>query len=126
MPALSNPSVGSLSSDAAPAPRRMLRLSKAGWIIKTLATIFVIAFLCAYAHTYLRYGTARPQATASVTRPIPQIFFTPTHSRFSHRRQVFVRPVHQVRRHARRANPYYLASMRRLRRLFSQLLVVRS
>jgi len=106
----------------------MPRLRRAGNTIKILASIFVFAFLCAYAHTYLRYGNGapRPQTTASVTCSTPQSFFTPTHPRPSHRRQSIFRPVHQAKRHARRSNPYYLASMRRLRRLFSQLLVVRS
>jgi hypothetical protein len=104
----------------------MLRLNRAGWIIKTLASLFIVAFLCAYAHTYLRYGAPRLQTTTSVTHPVTQTFFTPTHSRISHRRQSLFRPVHQVRRHTRRSSPYYLASMRRLRRFFSQMLVVRS
>jgi hypothetical protein len=129
MPEPSNPSLGSPSSDTAPAPRKMLRLNKAGWIIKSLASLFVFAFLCAYARTYLRYGTPRTQTSISVTRPIT-ISRTPAplpvHYRISHRRQAFFRPVHQVRRHTRRSSPYYLASMRRLRRLFSQLLFVRS
>jgi hypothetical protein len=113
---------------AATAPRKMPRLNRAGWIIKSLASLFVFAFLCAYAHTYLRYGSSspRPQTTASATHPTTPTFFTPTHSRITHHRQTFLRPVHQVKRHARRSNPYYLASVRHLRRLFSQLLVVRS
>jgi hypothetical protein len=129
MPELSNPSAGSPSSDTAPAPRKMLRLNKAGRIIKSLASLFVFAFLCAYAHTYLRYGAPRTQTTASVARAIT---ISPTRSplpipyRVSHRRQAFFRPVHQVNRHARRSKPYYLASLRHIRRLFSQLLVVRS
>jgi hypothetical protein len=128
MPAPSNPALPAPDA-AAPAPRKMLRLNKAGWIIKGLASLFVFAFLCAYAHTYLRYGPPRTQISPSPThfsnlsrtQPPP-----PTHPRIFHRRQGIFRPVHQVKRHARRSNPYYLASLRRLRRLFSQLLVVRS
>jgi hypothetical protein len=104
----------------------MRRLHKAGRTIKVLASIFVLAFLCAYARTYDRYGTAHPQTTAAVARNTSHIFFTPTHFRPAHHRQSFFRPAHQARRHARRTNPYYLASLRRLHRLFSQLLVVRS
>ena len=124
MPTPSNPAP--LATTAA--TRKMPRLRRAGNTIKILASIFVFAFLCAYAHTWLRYGNVapRPQTTASVTRSTPQSFFTPTHPRPSHRRQSILRPVHQAKRHPRRSNPYYLASMRRLRRLFSQLLVVRS
>ena len=122
MPTPSNPATPTTT------PCKMPRLRRAGNTIKILASIFVFAFLCAYAHTYLRYGNGapRPQTTASVTRSTPQSFFTPTHPRPSHRRQSILRPVHQAKRHPRRSNPYYLASMRRLRRLFSQLLVVRS
>jgi hypothetical protein len=111
------------------APRKMVRLAKAGWIIKALATIFVIAFLCAYLHTYMRYGAPRTTASVSRTHPITVSRTQappPIHSRISHRRQVFFRPVHQVKRHTRRSTPYYLASLRHLRRLFSEMLDVRS
>jgi hypothetical protein len=104
----------------------MPRLRKAGRTITILATLFVIAFLYAYARSYIRYGNRHPQTTASVTTPTQQRFFTPTHTRASHRRHTFFRPAHQANRRQRRTNPYYLTSMRRLRRLVSQLLVVRS
>jgi len=127
MPTPSNPALP--TPPASTAPRKMLRLNKAGWIIKTLASLFVFAFLCAYAHTCLHYGAPRTQTTASVTHPItvsrtqgPRTFYP----RAFHRRQSIFRPVHQTRRHARRNTPFYLASLRHLRRLFSQLLVVRS
>jgi hypothetical protein len=111
------------------APRKMVRLTKAGWIIKALATIFVIAFLCAYLHTWMRYGAPRTQASVAPTHLITVSRMQaprPIHSHIFHRRQVFFRPVHQVNRHARRSNPYYLASLRHLRRLFSEMLDVRS
>lgn len=111
------------------APRKMVRLAKAGWIIKALATIFVIAFLCAYIHTYMRYGTPRTQASAFPTHPITVSRIQaplPAHSRTFRRRQVFFRPVHQVKRRTHRSNPYYLASLRHLRHLFSEMLDVRS
>jgi len=126
MPTPSNPAT---PTDAATAPSKMPRLRRAGNTIKILASIFVVFFLCAYAHTYLRYGTPRPQTTASIAPPInisrtqpPQTF----HPRAFHRRQAILRPVHQVKRRTHRTNPYYLASLRRIRRLFSQLLFVRS
>jgi hypothetical protein len=126
MPTPSNPALPPSPPAAAPAPRKMPRLNRAGWIIKSLASIFVVAFLCAYARTTLRYGHPRLQTTASVSRPAPPAVFVPTHSRASHSRQNVFRRVHQVRRHARRSSPFYLASLRHLRRLFSQLLVVRT
>jgi hypothetical protein len=104
----------------------MPRLNNAGRTLKILATLFVIAFLYAYARNYIHYSSRHPQTTASVNHPTQQTFFTPTHSRTQHRRHTFFRPAHQVNRRARRTNPYYLASMRRLRRLVSQLLVMRS
>ncbi len=128
MPTSPNPALPTPTDDAT-APRKMLRLNKAGNTIKILASIFVIAFLCAYAHTYVRYGTPRPQTTASLAQPATVSHtqaLQPFHPRAFHRRQVLLRPVHQLKRHAHRATPYYLASLRRIRRLFSQLLVVRS
>ncbi|WP_158789065.1 hypothetical protein [Granulicella sp. L46] len=126
MPESSNPRSG--SADAPIARRKMPRLNRAGWIIKSLASLFVFAFLCAYAHTYLRYGNSspRPQIAASVTHATPQTSFTSTHPRAFHRHQPLFRPAHQLKSHAHHAHPYHFASLRHLRRLFSQLLVVRS
>ena len=123
MPPLSNSAAPTV---ATPAPHNMRRLHKAGRAIKLLATVFIIAFLCAYARITLRHGTAHLQTTASISRPSSYPVFAPAHARPTHRRQSFFRPVHQVKHHARRSNPYYLASLRRLHRLFAQLLVVRS
>jgi len=122
MPTPSNPAIPTTT------PCKMPRLRRAGNTIKILASIFVFAFLCAYAHTYLRYGngTPRPQTTASITRPAAPSLFTPTHFRPAHRRQAIRRPVQQLKHRTRRTTPFYLASLRHIRRLFSQLLVVRS
>jgi len=111
---------------AATAPVRMLRLRRAGWILKSLASFFVFAFLCAYIRTTLRYGTPPAQTLAPIAHPLTQASFTPTRSHSPHRRQVFLRRAHQARRPARHSHPYYLVSLRRIRRLFSQLLVMRS
>ena len=117
-------------------PRKMPRLRRAGNTIKILASIFVFAFLCAYAHTYLRYGNGAPRTptTASIahpttiarTRPAPTFRTSTFHPRAFRRHQPSFRPVHQLNRHQRRSTPFYLASLRHIRRLFSQLLVVRS
>jgi hypothetical protein len=123
MPPLSNPAA---PTDAHPAPHKMRRLHNAGRTLKLLASLFVLAFLCAYARIALRYETPHPQTTAAIAHPSPYTFFAPTHSRTTHRRQSFFRPVHQTKHRARRSHPYYLAGLRRLHRLFSQLLVVRS
>jgi hypothetical protein len=126
MPTASNPGLPNPSNTSASsiAPRRMLRLNKAGWIIKALASLFVVAFLCAYARTYSRYGTPHTQTRASLTRPVTQAF-TPTRMHLDHHRRLFV-PVRHTRRRPQHASPYHLATLRHLRRLFSQLLVVRS
>jgi hypothetical protein len=102
----------------------MLRLRRAGNTIKTLAAIFVVAFLCAYARTYRKYGTPQPQTTASVARPMaqPASYFPAAHVRSFHRRQAFYRPARHTVRHARRTRPFYLASLRRIRRFFTRVL----
>jgi hypothetical protein len=133
MPTLSNPGLPNPSNTAAPsiAPRRMLRLNKAGWIIKALASLFVVAFLCAYARTYSRYGTPHTQTRASLTHPVTQAF-TPTRLHLDHHRRLFIParhafvPVRHTRRRPQHASLYHLATLRRIRRFFSQLLVVRS
>ncbi|MGA7155657.1 MAG: hypothetical protein WBY53_02355 [Acidobacteriaceae bacterium] len=108
---------------------RMRRLIRAGSIIKSLATIFIVAFLFAYAHTTLKYGTPHPQTTASISHPIAHpSFFTPTRYRITHQRRAFFRPTRRPVRHTtrrpRRSSPYYLASLRRLRHFFTRVLAV--
>ena len=126
MPEPSNPTLSTLPGNAAPsiASRKMPRLNKAGWIIKSLASLFVVAFLCAYLKTYNRYGAPRTPTRASLTHPLTQAF-APTHFRLNHRRRVFL-PVRHTKRRPPRSSLYHLATLRRLHRLFSQLLVVRS
>ena len=108
--------------------RNMPRLPRAARTLKIFTTLVLLIFAGAYARTALRYATPHPQTSASLAKPSPETFFTPTHSpaRPAHRRHTFFRPAHQVKRHTRRSSPFYLASLRRLRRLVSQLLVVRS
>ena len=122
MPEPSNPTV----STSAPtfAPRNRLRLIKACRFIKVVATLFVIAFFCAYAKTYSRYGTPHTQPQAAPTQSLTQIF-TPTPSRPNHHRRVLL-PVRHVKRHPQHPSIYHLATLRRIRRFFSRMLDVRS
>ncbi len=112
---------------------RMRRLHRAGWIIKSLTTLFILAFLIAYANIYSRYGTPHTQAQASHTHPsfLTAVFHPiPTHTNRFHRRPTFLRINHRTPRRAsrpiRRTSFYHLASLHRLHRLFNELLDVQS
>lgn len=113
------------------APRKMIRLNKAGWIIKALATLFVVAFLCAYLNISIRYGTPHTQTRASLNhsltqQPLPiRTHFSPRRRAFHHHQPVFLRVRHITRRQPR-TRLYHLASLRHLRHLFTEMLDVRS
>jgi hypothetical protein len=122
MPEPSNPTPPTSATTFA--PRNRLRLTKALRAIKVLAAVFVIAFFCAYAKTTIRYGTPHTQPQASLTQ-----FFTPTAphapSRLAPHRRV-LHTVRHVRRRPQHPGIYHLATLRRIRRFFSQMLDVRS
>jgi len=136
MPEPSNPSLSTSPADVATptAPRKMLRLNKACRFIKAVALVCIVAFFCAYLRTYIRYGTPHTQPRAFLAHVTTQTSTrTPSHlapsrlspRRLSPRRRAFL-PVRHAKRHPRHPGLYHLATLRRLRHFFSQLLDVRS
>jgi hypothetical protein len=126
MPEPSSPILSTSPRNAAPtfAPRNRLRLKYALRFIQALGAVFVLAFFCAYARTYVRYGTPNTQPPPTLTQLVSQVT-TPTHSRLAPRPHVSL-PVRHVKRHPQHPSPYHLATLRRIRRFFSRLLDVRS
>ena len=130
MPIPSNPAT---PTPQPPPPPRMRRLRRAGWVIKSLATLFVFAFLIAYANIDSRYGTPHTQARTSPTHPsfLSAVFHPsqsthPTRTNHLHRHPTFLRVNRRVPRRIHRTSFYHLASLHRLHRLFNEILDVRS
>lgn len=134
MPTVPNPATPAQQTPPHP---RMRRLHRAGFVIKSLATLFVLAFLIAYANIYSRYGT--PHTQAQTSRPHPSFLsavFHPsqptrlTRTNHLHRRPTFLRINRRTSartpRRIRHTSFYHLASLHRLHRLFNEFLDVRS